>query len=513
MSFLHPEFFAIFALLMIVVLKGRASKKRLSLELFWIYATIIFITLALTRPVLTQEAIEIDETGSDVILGVDLSYSMMADDIKPNRLERAKELLKELVEMDSKDRFAIMGFTTNAIVLSPLTKDVELLLHLFDRLDESLIMTKGSSIMPSLELARKMSKSSTPIVLLLTDGADEEDYSSEAHFAHENSMIVNIAMLATSVGSSITDFKGKKLQDKSGNIVISAKNRAIESISSQSSGTMLDNPSASELLSLIKSQRNNEQTSKSEIIQYQELFYYCIFLAIVTFMLAFTILKNLLFKRFMGLFLLIGISADASLIESYYLKSATALYAEEKYIEAAAEFTQVDSTKARYNAAISLYKAGKYNQSIELFESLRSADSVFKSDIYYNMASCYIRLQEFKKAEDALQKSLTLHFSQEAVENLVAISGAIEQDFMVSGRQEGKKRANESEAKNSSKNKQKEGGGSNMKTSAEGKKGAGDGGKKVESEAMFSLNQAKAKLSSKQYELINERGVNESKPW
>ena len=82
--------------------------------------------------------------------------------------------------------------TTNAIILSPLCDDDTLLLHLFEGLDEALIMTRGTAVMPLLELARKMSRSPEPLLLLLTDGGDEASYEKEARYAKEAHLHVNV---------------------------------------------------------------------------------------------------------------------------------------------------------------------------------------------------------------------------------------------------------------------------------------------------------------------------------
>jgi hypothetical protein len=83
---------------------------------------------------------------------------------------------------------------------------------------------------------------------------------------------------------------------------------------------------------------------------------------------------------------------------------------------------------------------------------------------------------------------------------------------MLTGRQEGKKRAEDAQSdSNPESGKKKEGGGSNQQSDADPSKGAG--GKKMEGEERVSFSGAKSRLSSKQYELINQRSVHETKPW
>ena len=164
MNLLNPEFFWLFLLLIPLFIKRDFRELRV---VSWGYIlTFVFIVLALSRPVMEQEPIKSERILSDVIIAVDLSYSMWAEYIKPTRLKKAKEILKELVKSERDSRFGVIGFTTNAIVLSPLTEDSELLLHLYDALDEKLIITKGSSVKPALKLAAKMSRSKNPSIVM-----------------------------------------------------------------------------------------------------------------------------------------------------------------------------------------------------------------------------------------------------------------------------------------------------------------------------------------------------------
>jgi len=141
MSILNPEYFWLLLILLPLFIIKDFRKFRVTL--YGYILTFIFIVLALTRPVIEQEPIKSKQVLSDVVVGVDLSFSMHANDILPSRLKKAKEYLAELVELENKTRFGVLGFTTNAIVLSPLTQDKELLLHLYNSLDEKLYYHQG----------------------------------------------------------------------------------------------------------------------------------------------------------------------------------------------------------------------------------------------------------------------------------------------------------------------------------------------------------------------------------
>lgn len=473
MSFLNIESFWLMLLLVPVFILR--NHKELSLVSYGYIFTFILLVIAIARPVIEQEPVKREQVLSDVLIAVDLSYSMRADDIKPNRLTKASESLKEFVKANKEFRYGVIGFTTNAIVLSPLTQDSELLTHLYESLDENLIMTKGSSIMPALELAAKMSRSKTKSVLILSDGADEDSYEAEAKFAKENNLVVNVYMLATTYGGTLLKEDGELVKDELGDIVVSRENEAISVIADATGGVYTK--SFTEIVDALDSQKNQEHKTKTMIMQNVELFYYFVTLAIIVFLITVTTLK----KYVAALLLLLGVSLEASNLE--YFKNAT-----------------------------QHYKAGEYEKALENYEKVRSANPEVKSVVFYNIGNTFIRLKEFEKAKEAFLKSLTLQYSIEADENMHYIRNAHKNKQMSTGQQKTDKKSSFAKKEKSSK-KQKSGGSSNMKVSAPASSGSDNAGKKTKSDPMLNLNKGNAKLSSKQYELINKRGVNEKKPW
>lgn len=509
MSFLNPEFF--WLLLIIVFMTIKKDFRNFSLTSYGYIVTLIFIIIALSRPVIEQKPIKSEEVLNDVIVAVDLSYSMQAKDLNPNRLAYAKEKLTQLVKKERKTRFGVLGFTTNAIVLSPLTQDSELLLHLFNSLDDSLILTKGSSVMPALELARKMSKSKNPSVVILSDGGDSISYEREAIYAKQNGLIVNVLMLATPIGSTLRLQNGELLKEENGDIVVSRENDTISIIAKESGGVYTK--SLDDIVSALRSQRDEEFTSKSVIMKNLELFYIFIALAILTFIISVTTLKYKIVKIAVAFLLLFGVNLEASVFDNWYESSAKTAYEKQEFEKAIDFYKKIQKNRAYFNLANSYYKNGDYEKALVNFKKVKSSDSKFKSEVFYNMGNTLVRLKEFKKARAAYLKSLTLFYTKEADENFRYIKDVGEQMTMKTGQQKSKKKSSTAKEEDSTAKKKKDGGGSNMKVDASGGSGDAKDGKKTKSETKLNLNSGKAKLSSKQYELINKRGINEKKPW
>jgi Ca-activated chloride channel family protein len=477
----------------------------------WLMVSLLFLILSLTRPVIPEKPITVEEAGSDVILAVDVSYSMRATDIAPTRLDAAKRVLHQIVEGDKKDRFGVLAHTTSAIILSPLTKDTELLTHLFASLDESQIITKGTEVMSALELARKMSHAQRPLVVLFSDGGDELSYEKEAAYAEENGLKVCIVMLASSQGSTLPSDNGS-LKDEDGHIVVSSRNDAINLIAEQSGGKVIDGADATSVIEWIERERSEDFTGSTTVTRYSELFYFPLVFALIAFVLAYTSVGERVSKVIISLLALVGISANAGLLDYPYQTLGKYEYSLGNYERSAQWYGRIDSEHSKFNRANALYKAGKYQEALALYRTIRSEDSLFKSKVFYNMGNCHIRLSEFENGRNALLKSLTLSYSREADQNLRAIARAQEQKSL-NVRKEQKDKFSSDENKPTGEGKKgKEGGGSNMQSDI-ASSGAGDAGKKAQADPRFSTSQGKASLSSKQYELINQRSVHETKPW
>ena len=171
-----------------------------------------------------------------------------------------------------------------------------------------------------------------------------------------------------------------------------------------------------------------------------------------------------------------------------------------------------DENRVMFKSANRYYKDGEYEKALLKYEASKSSSIEFKSLIYYNMGNTLVRLKQFKKARETYRKSLTLFYSTEAMENLNYIMDVDEQTQMSTGQQKTDKKSSLAKKENSSK-KKKSGGSSNMKVSANAGTSDAKNGKKTASKNLLNLNQGRAKLSSKQYELINKRSPNEKKPY
>ena len=140
---------------------------------FFYILGIVCLILALARPQLVNSDKEKYAEGIDIALAIDISDSMLAKDLQPNRLEAAKNIGKEFVEGRVNDRIALVAFAGETTTLSPLTTDYDLLKEYLNSLSTSLIKTSGTAI--GMALSSCINKlrdvpSKSKIAIIISDG-------------------------------------------------------------------------------------------------------------------------------------------------------------------------------------------------------------------------------------------------------------------------------------------------------------------------------------------------------
>lgn len=137
-------------------------------------AAVCFTILALSRPQGGERSSELTKTGIDIILCVDTSTSMLAEDFKPqNRLDAAKDVIKKFIKGRKNDRIGVVVFSAVAFTQSPLTTDYGSLLDFIDKIEIGMTQTDGTAIGTAImvSVARlKGSDGKSKIIILVTDG-------------------------------------------------------------------------------------------------------------------------------------------------------------------------------------------------------------------------------------------------------------------------------------------------------------------------------------------------------
>lgn len=196
-SFAHPWFFALLLLIPLLIwwqsrnrrktpvfrmstLEGiqlSAASWRTKLRPFLFYlriAALFFIIVALARPQSSNTSESIDSEGIDIVLSIDVSGSMLAEDLKPNRIESAKRVALEFVEKRPTDRLGLVIFAGESFTQCPITIDHNILKEQISAI-KSGVLIDGTAIGEGLATAVdriRRSNGKSKVIVLLTDGVN-----------------------------------------------------------------------------------------------------------------------------------------------------------------------------------------------------------------------------------------------------------------------------------------------------------------------------------------------------
>ncbi len=139
--------------------------------------TIVLLILALARPQSSKGDESITTEGIDILLTLDVSGSMQAEDFKPNRLEAAKQVAKEFIQERENDRIGLVVFAGHSVTQAPLTLDYDILLSLLEKVHLKMLQEEGTAI--GMAIANsvnrlKSSEATSKIIILLTDGVNNK---------------------------------------------------------------------------------------------------------------------------------------------------------------------------------------------------------------------------------------------------------------------------------------------------------------------------------------------------
>jgi Ca-activated chloride channel family protein len=185
------------------------SRRRVKNILFLLAIALLFIALA--RPQYGNSWVEIRRKGIDILIGVDVSKSMLVQDISPNRLERAKLAIRDFVARLDGDRVGLLPFAGTAFLMCPLTTDYDAFTSSLDAMDVNTIPKGGTNIGAAIReaMATLSNEANHKIFVLVTDGEDLEQVARDAaRKAKEQGMTIYTIGVGTPEGELIPQVNG-----------------------------------------------------------------------------------------------------------------------------------------------------------------------------------------------------------------------------------------------------------------------------------------------------------------
>lgn len=207
------------------------SFKRRVLKFVLLEMALAFIILMLARPQYGTQTIQSDEKGIEVAFVVDVSNSMLAQDVQPSRLERSKLLMSTLIDRMKNDRVALGAFAGEAYPLLPITNDYASAKMFLENLEPGMVTLQGTSVASAIKLGKisfSNRKDVGKAIVIITDGEDHEEGAVKAaEEAQKDGCVVYVVGVGTAGGTKIPLAGGGYLKDGSGQDVVTKLNESM----------------------------------------------------------------------------------------------------------------------------------------------------------------------------------------------------------------------------------------------------------------------------------------------
>ena len=219
------------------------------LRIFTILFSLIFLVLAMVNPQMGTKMETFKRFGVDIVFAVDVSRSMLAEDIVPNRLEKSKQLVNQIINTLNGDRIGIVAYAGKAFPQLPITTDYSSGKMFLQGMNTDMISSQGTAIDEAIQLATNYYDDESKIeriLIIISDGEDHNDVSVDmAKIASEKGIIIYTIGVGKEKGAPIPIKKNGIIQsykkDNKGEVVITKLNRQVlVDIANQTGGEFID---------------------------------------------------------------------------------------------------------------------------------------------------------------------------------------------------------------------------------------------------------------------------------
>jgi Ca-activated chloride channel family protein len=287
------------------LVKGLTPEASLSkpwLKFILMESALMLIIIAMAGPQFGTKLKEIKREGVELVIALDVSNSMMAEDIAPNRLENAKRAISKLVDRLHNDKVALVVFAGDAFVQLPMTTDYEAAKMFLSTITPKLINNQGTAIGAAIELGIKAftpSDEKNKALIIITDGENHEGNAVDlATAANDAGIVVHTIGMGLSKGAPIPEYNqyGQKdyRTDNQGNVVISKLDEdMLKKIAVSGGGKYIRANNTKTGLNALFDELNQMEKAEMEVkayAEYEEQFQYFVGFALLILLIEFFIL-------------------------------------------------------------------------------------------------------------------------------------------------------------------------------------------------------------------------------
>ncbi len=403
--------------------------KRFLKALLILFALGVLI-FALAGPRWGSQYQEVSRKGVDIMMLVDVSRSMMVEDVKPNRLERATREIIDFLKVVEGDRVGLTVFAGAAFVQCPLTLDYAALEMFLSALEPGIIPVPGTDLGTAIETGLSAFDTGTEtdkVMLLITDGEDNENRGLEAARKAANQDIkIFVFGIGDPSGGPIPagNDQGGFKKDKSGNLVLSRLDeKTLQDVARETGGGYVRSMAGDLDLDVLYfdgiKQKTKAQTLKSGKIKVYEEHFNLFVLAAFLLLLFEELLDDKRRPRtkrkysFFTVLLVFGLSPWLCLSPVEASETPDELYRQGRYEEAEQAYSQYDmdhpkDIRFRYNRGCAAFQNGQYEEAAAAFSSVikRTALGDVRFKAAFNLGNTAFKQGDFASAATYYKQAL-----------------------------------------------------------------------------------------------------------
>ena len=276
-TFARPE--------LLEILSPDRSRFKPVLKLIVLSLALLSFTFALVNPQIGTELETVKREGVDIVFALDVSKSMLAEDIAPNRIEKAKRLISALLNDLVTDRVGIIAYAAQAVPQLPITTDYGAAKIFLQSLNTDMLSSQGTAIDAAIDLATTFfddQEQTNKVLFILSDGEDhtEEAAIDAAQRANATGIKIFTFGIGTEKGAPIPIKRNgiveRYKKDEEGEVVLTQRNSAIlESIASSTEGAYTDGNDTQAVLSFVREalkEMEKKEFEAKKFVSYKDRF-------------------------------------------------------------------------------------------------------------------------------------------------------------------------------------------------------------------------------------------------
>ncbi|MDA0758026.1 MAG: VWA domain-containing protein [Bacteroidetes bacterium] len=260
-----------------------------------LFLTLFFLltSIGLVNPKIGTQLKTVKREGVDIVFAIDVSKSMLAEDVAPNRLEKAKRLVSQIINQLNSDRVGVIAYAATALPILPITNDYSTAKMFLQSLNTEMLSSQGTAILESITLAKDYyddENQTNRVLCILSDG---EDHELENQNISEIVEATGITIFTIGIGT----LKGAPIPMKINNIVQSYKKdfegevvitklipELLEELANSSSGIYIDGTNTEEVVDTIIEElkkMDKQEFESKQFIAYKDQFQWFIAIALI----------------------------------------------------------------------------------------------------------------------------------------------------------------------------------------------------------------------------------------